>query len=224
MKTKAFIVLVLVANILYCQPAKKFDERIVKDYSSIGVLEAPFMIDELIEIYKKDSLVVKRVFKIEAFNRTEYTLYCYNVCADFFCSTLIKNKNIENKDIMDKMISEINYNKDIVKPKINWSNVFKTCQNCPFGEYPDERFFYFKFSILFMGEQEIKEMINYSNGEQWKYALMAIKGGDSFSLSKEEDYTQFVLDRRMSAYIIEKWKVSKLPEVQNLLAIYKSVN
>ncbi len=76
---------------------------------------------------------------------------------------------------------------------------------------------------MFMGEQEIREMISYNNGEQWGYVLEDIKYGDLFTLNKEENYPHYVLDRRVAAYIIDKWKDSKIPEVQNLIAVYKDV-
>lgn len=223
MKTKMFILLVFAANFSYCQPVTKYDKKIVEGVSSISVLEAPFMIDEMVEIYKKDSLIVKRAFNKEVFNRTEYTLYCYNVCADFFYKRLTEKRNNENKVLVDKMISEIDYDKNIVKPQIDWSKVFETCQTCPFAEYPDELVFYFKFSIIYMNEEEIKAMIKDEDGDQWKYALMAIQGGDTFTLNKEENYKQYVLDRRIATYIIEKWKDSEIPEVQEMVAVYKNV-
>jgi len=223
MNANILIFLLLAANNLFCQNQIKYDKRIVDNYSEIGILEAPFMIDELIEIYKKDSLVVKNVFNSSIYKRTEYTQYCYNVCAGFFYTKLIENRNNENKLVVDKIISELDYEKYIIKPEINWSNVFRTCLTCPFGEYPDDRFFYFQYSILLMEEFEIKEMIKYNNGEQWKYAIMAIKGGDAFTLDKSESYSQYVLDRRKANYIIEKWKDSDIKEVQELIAVYKSV-
>lgn len=223
MRTKVFILLLLIANLSYCQPLAEYDKRIVENYSAVGVLEAPFLINELIEIYQRDSLIIKRIFNKEIFNRTQYTLYCYNICADFFHNRLIEKRNNENKVIVDKMISEIDYDKNVIKPQIAWSNVFKTCLTCPFGEYPDDRFFYFQFSIMFMEKQEIKEMIEYGNGSQWKYALMAIQGGDAFTLNKEENYKQYVLDRRIANYIIDRWKDSDIKEIQELIAVYKSL-
>ncbi|MEY1638847.1 hypothetical protein [Tenuifilum osseticum] len=223
MKNKVFILFLFIIQFSYCQSNGEYDEKIVDNHSRCGILEAPFMINELIEIYKKDSLIIKRIFNREAHNRTEYTLYCYNVVADFFYKRLLEYRKSKNKAIIDKMISDLNYNKNIVKPKIDWAHVFETCLTCAFGEYPDDRFFYFQFSIMFMGEQEIKEMISDENGEQWRYALMAIKGGDSFTLTKEENYARYVLDRRTARYIIERWKDSKLKEVQDLIAVYKRV-
>lgn len=223
MRTMTFILILLVTQLLYCQSNEEYDEKIVENYSDLGVLEAPFMINELIEIYKKDSLVIKSIFNRETHNRTEYTLYCYNVVADFFYKRLLANRNSKNKVIIDKILSDLDYDKNIVKPQIDWANVFKCCFTCPFGEYPPDRFFYFQFSIMFMGEQEVKEMIRYKNGEQWRYALMAIKGGDSFTLTKEDNYARYVLDRRTARYIIERWKDSKIKEVQDLIAVYKSV-
>lgn len=209
-------------SLVQCQEIK-YDKKIVKDYQSIEILNTPFMINELIEIYKIDSLVIKRVFNKKTFDRTQYTLYCYNVLADFFAKELLVKKNNENSAIIDRILSDIDYQKTINKPQIDWSNVFRTCQTCPFGEYPDERFFYFKFSIMFMSETEIKSMINYKNGEQWKYALEDIKYGDSFTLRKEENYNNYILDRRIANYIIEKWKYCDIPEIHELIATYKSV-
>jgi hypothetical protein len=223
MKTKVFILLVFAANFSYCQPVANYDKRIVESVYSISVLESPFMVDEIIEIYKKDSLIVKRAFSSEIFNRTEYTLYCYNVCADFFYNKLLERKNSGNSEIINKIISELDFKKASAKPDIDWAKIFESCQTCPFAEYPDELFFYFKFSIIYMNEKEIKAMIKDEDGDQWKYALMAIRGGDAFTLNKEENYTQYVLDRRMASYIIERWKDSDIKEVQDLIAAYKSV-
>lgn len=221
MKTTLFLLFFLSVNITNCQ--NNYDQKLVEEVSSISILEAPFMIEELVEIYKKDTLIIKRSFNKKIFDRTKYTLYCYNVCANYFYDRLMDKRNSKNEEVIDKIISDLNYDKDVTKPDIDWGKVFETCQTCPFGEYPDDRFFYFQFSVMFMGENEIKEMIEFSNGEQWKYALMAIKGGDAFALNKEGNYKQYVLDRRMASYIIEKWKDSKIPEVQELVATYKSV-
>jgi len=223
MKTKIFILFLFITNIFNCQTIKYYDEKIVENYSSVGIMEAPFMINELIDIYKKDSLIIKKIFNKEVFSRTKYTLYCYNVISDFFHKNLMENIDNENKLIISRMIDELDYDREIVKPKIDWSKVFETCLNCPFGEYPNDRFFYFKFSIIYMGEQEIKEMIKDSNGEQWRYALMAIEGGDSFTLNKDENYTKYVLDRRIANYVIERWKDCKIKEVQELISVLKSV-
>jgi len=223
MKTMAFILFLFIAQFSYCQSNDEYDEKIVENYSRVGILRAPFMVNELIEIYKKDTLIIKKLFHKDAHNRTKYTLYCYNVVADFFYKRLIEHRNDKNKAIIDKMIFDLDYDKNIVKPQIDWSNVFRACSTCPFADYPPGTFFYFQFSIMFMGEQEIKEMIRYKNGEQWRYALMAIEGGDSFTLTKEENYARYVLDRRTARYIIERWKDSKIKEVQDLIAVYKSV-
>jgi len=225
MRTIIVGLLVLSVNLTSCQTVN-FDKKIVGEFTGVSILDAPFMIDELIEIFKTDTLCIKRAFNQKIFDRTEYTRYCYNVCTEFFYNRLQEKKRIktkENNEIIDRIIGELQYKSAQAKPQIDWAAVYKTCLTCPFAEYPDELFFYFKFSILFMGELEISEMINYAGGEQWKYALMAIKGGDSFTLSKEDNYTQYVLDRRMATYIIDKWKDSKIPQVQELIAVYKSV-
>lgn len=217
-----FFSFLLLINISKCQ-TNNFDDRLVKQGSSISILEASLMIDEFLEIYKKDSLLVKSVFNIEKFNRTEYTLYCYNKSVDFFYKKLVEKRNGYNKVIVDKILSTIEYKKDPIKPDIDWSNVFKTCITCPFGEYPDERFFYFRFSVMFMNDEEIDAMIKYQNGDQWRYALMAIKGGDAFTLNEEENYKQYVMDRRIANYIIARWKDSNVREIQDLINVYKSV-
>ena len=91
MKTKLFILLSISMNLAQCQELK-YDKKIVEDYQSIEILNTPFMINELIEIYKADSLVIKRVFNRKAFDRTQYTIYCYNVIADFFAKELLIKK------------------------------------------------------------------------------------------------------------------------------------
>ncbi|QKG79903.1 hypothetical protein [Tenuifilum thalassicum] len=223
MKTKLLILFVLAVNFSFCQAVADYDKKIVDNYSrdEVGILEAPFMINELIEIYKKDSLIVKRIFNREVFNRTQYNLYCYNVCADFFYKKLIERRNDKNKKIIDKIISELDYDRNIVKPQIDWSRIWETCLTCPFGEYPDDRFFFFQFSIMFMGELEIKQMA--SDGEQWGYMLEDIKYGEFFELNKEKKYLKYVLDRRKAKYIIERWKDCDIKEMQELIAIYKSL-
>ena len=74
-----------------------------------------------------------------------------------------------------------------------------------------------------MGEAEIKEMIDKEAGKKWRYVLEDIKHGDAFTLSKEDNYVQYILDRRMASYIIERWKDSKIPEVQELITVYRHV-
>jgi hypothetical protein len=222
MRLTLFILLILIVNISSCQSVN-CDKRVVEEVSSISVLEAPFMINEIIEIYKKDSLIVTKAFNREIFNRTDYTIFCYNVCTDFFYKELQKSRNSENKLIIDRILGNLNYKGDLTKPKINWARVFETCQSCPFGEYPDEMIFYFKFSLLFMGEDEIVAMTKDEDGKQWKYVLEDIRYGDVFTLDKEDNYKQYVLDRRMASYIIERWKNSNIKEIQDLIAVYKSV-
>ncbi|HOP05297.1 MAG TPA: hypothetical protein PLE67_12545 [Tenuifilaceae bacterium] len=73
------------------------------------------------------------------------------------------------------------------------------------------------------GEMELNQMAKYSNGEQWEYMLEDIKYGDLFALKEEENYIQYAIDRRIAKYIIEKWKDSHIPEVQDLIAAFKSV-
>jgi hypothetical protein len=225
MVARAFTLLILTVNISSCQnrQTSTYDKRIVEKPSAIGVLGAPFMVDEIIEIYKKDSLVVKRTFNSEAFSRTKYTRYCFDVCVKFFHDKLMEKRSRENSAMIDRIISDLNFAGVPQKPDINWARIFESCLTCPFAEYPDELFFYFKFSLMHMNEKEIIEMIKNEDGEQWKYALMAIKGGDSFTLNKEENYQQFILDRRIANYIIERWKNSNIKEIQELIAVYKSI-
>lgn len=130
-----FILWILSTNLLACQ-IENFDKKIVAEETSINVLEAPFMIEEIIEIYKKDSLIVKKAFNPDIFNRTKYTLYCYNVCTDRFIKKLTEKRNNENKVIIDKIVAEVDYDQNLNKPEINWARIYETCQTCPFGSEP----------------------------------------------------------------------------------------
>jgi len=223
MKIHLILIYFLIFCSMHCQNDKNYDKRIVEKYSSVNIIEASFMVSELIEIYKKDSLIINKIFNKDAYNRTKYTIYCYNICADYFSKKLTEKINADNKEVINKILLNLSFDKNIIKPSIDWSNVFRTCLSCPFGEFPDERFFYFQFSLIFMGESEIKEMIRYENGKQWAYALMAIKEGDAFTLNREENYVKYVLDRRIASFIIEKWKDSEINELKELLAIYRSL-
>lgn len=71
-------------------------------------------------------------------------------------------------------------------------------------------------------KMSFKAIVKYDDGKQWDYILEDIKYGDLFTLTKEEDYFHYVLDRRMALYIIKKWNNTKIPEVQEMIATYKS--
>lgn len=215
-----FILLVIVLVISSSQRVEKYSKSIVEDFLNdklwVSLVEIPFMVDELVEIYRKDSLVIRKYFQKDVYSRTVYTRYCYNVVSDTLVNRLRKRMKGSDSLMIVKMIKDIDYDKNYVKPKIDWSNVYKTCFTCPFGEYPPDRFFYIKFSLIYMGEQEIKEMIRYKNGEQWGYVIEAIEGGDLFWLDKNNKLKSIV-DNRVVKYIIEKWSNSNIEEVKEMI-------
>ncbi len=183
-----------------------------------------FMANEFISLIRIDSNLIKNyVFNRENYMRTKGEEYYYDMSINLLKNKLLGAENDTNKNVVETIISYLPTNAHPEKPNVGWEKVFNTCQTCFFGTYPADRFTYFNFSLIFMGETEIKEMINYENGQQWKYALMAIKGGDSFNLEKGSKYGDDILDRRIAAYIIEKWKNCEIPEVQELIKTYKSV-
>jgi len=223
MKLEIFLLMTLCFRLTFGQDFNKFSKQIVENPDKIGVLAAPFVIDELIAVYEEDSLIIKRIFNEEIFDRTVYTKYCYNVCANFFFNRLLEKKDKLNNVIIEKIQGDLVFSKDLNKPDLDWGKVFSTCLTCPFGEYPDEMYFYFQFSLMFMEDEEIKSMIRDENGRQWNYVMEDIKYGDLFTLSKDENVVQFVIDRRIASYIIERWKDSDIPEVQKLIEVYRSV-
>lgn len=177
-----------------------------------------FMTEEFVYLCKTDTSIINHsIFKRENYVRTQGEEYYYDMSINMLKKKLEKLSNIENQKVIEKIFATMTTQEMPSKPNINWGKVFETCQNCYFGTYPADRFTYFNFSLIFMTEEEINEMINYEEGVQWKYALMAIKGGDSFALNKSQNGNN-VLDKRIAIYIIDRWKGCNLPEVQELIA------
>ncbi len=61
MKSRFLILLVTWVSFSYCQ-TPIVDKNIIENYTSVSILDAPFLIDEIVEIYKKDTLCIKKAF------------------------------------------------------------------------------------------------------------------------------------------------------------------
>jgi len=182
------------------------------------------MPEEFIVLTRKDSNLIKNsIFKRENYTRTTGEEYYFDMSINLLKKNLQKNVNHENQIYIESLLSQLKTNESPLKPNVDWGSVFEVCQTCFFGTYPADRFTYFNFSLIFMSEEEIREMINYENGEQWKYALMAIKAGDSFTLEKNSEYGDDVIDRRIASFIIKKWEDCKIPEIKKLIETFKIV-
>jgi len=183
-----------------------------------------FMPEEFVNILKKDSNFINHyIFNRENYKRTKGEEFYYDTSIKFIKKKLTEILNDSNKNQILRIVAKLETIEDIYKPKVDWGKIFETCESCFFGTYPEDVNTFFTFSLIFMAEKEILEMINYDNGEQWNYALMAIQGGDSFTVQKNSKYGNDILDRRIASYIIDRWKDSNIPEVQKLIEVYRSV-
>lgn len=227
-KIKLFSIFILISTFtLYGQTNKyylNYSETLSKTKDLKDIYKYAFMPIEFIEQIKNDSsLIENNIFKRENYKRTKGEEYYYDVSINFLKYNLLRVMNESNQNYIKWIFSHFKTEENPKKPNVDWGIIFETCQTCYFGSYPADRFAYFNFSLVFMGENEIKKMISYDKGEQWKYAIMAIKGGDSFTIKKNSKYGDDILDRRVANYIVERWENSKIPEIQELVTTYKNV-
>jgi hypothetical protein len=220
----SILVNALILNAQNHEYYKKYSETLSTTKQLKEIYKYAFMAEEFVTLCMKDtSLIEHYIFKRENYSRTKGEEYYYDMSMNMLKSNLMKLVDKNNQDVINLIISKLHTIVEPKKPDVNWGKIFEVCETCYFGTYPADIYTYFNFSLIFMSENEIIQMIKYSNGEQWKYALMAIKGEDSFTIKMNSKYGEDILDRRIATYIIERWKDSKIKEVQELIKVYRSV-
>ena len=203
---------------------------IIRDYDWCRYVEMPFMVDELIDVYIKDTTIVSKHFPSQEKRIGQQDCYVghwclYDTGVKMLKDSLLNRRNSSNEHIIEKILSEIGCLPP-QKPNIDWGLVFVGCENCercPFtdfvvGSYPEA-----KTSLIYMSEPEIKQMIAFENGEQWGYLLDGIRLGDVFSGVTSTDPIRREIDRRIICFLIQKWSPCQIPEVQQLVSVLKEV-
>ena len=67
--------------------------------------------------------------------------YMYNMLADSLSRKLLRIKNEQNQFVIDRIIKELDYDKNYTKPKVDWGRVHSVCETCPFGDSPPDLLF-----------------------------------------------------------------------------------
>lgn len=228
MKKLEFYFLFLLIPLFSQAQTKYIDESIVEGYYLfLTYNELPFIANELIYMYKKDSTIIRKYY-FSKYERQFYSsnkvgsLYLYDIAAKALIDSLLYYKNKDNEYLIGKMIDDIGYS----IPKmdgINWEEVFACCENCQFAEFPGEIYFYVKSSLIYMSENEIKTMIEYDDGSQWRDVIGCMEYGDVFEGIVSDYSGSIEIDRRIISYLINKWSPCQIPEVQQLVKILKKI-
>ncbi len=223
MKKLLVILYILYASVAFAQNRKVNSFIVDAERQSVSYIEMPFIVDELLEIYKTDTTIISEHYvNISAKDRHTHmgAIYLYDMGVNALVDSLNKRRNSSNSQEISKIISELYFSKPIV-PNVDWRELFTTCESCPFGEYPPDSYSLFKAAIIYSSENEIKQMILADNGKQWRYAIEDIENGSEYfeggTSARQE------IDRRIIKFLIDKWSPCQIPEVQDLVRVLKKV-
>lgn len=215
------IILIIGLSVSFFGSAKQYNKDIVKNYKQyydLSQKEFPFIARELVEIYKSDTTIITEHFVRNRGCCSSVDLYINDMCANALGDSLLRIKDDNNCAIIDKMLSDINIVRP-QKPDLDWGDVYKCGDNCPFADYPPEVYWNLEFSLIYMTEYEIRQMIAFEKGEQWGYLLTDVRLGDCFDGFLSTDSGQREIDRRIKKYLIKKWSPCQIPEVQELVKV-----
>lgn len=198
----------------------------VRDYDWCRYVEMPFMVDELIDVYIKDTTIVSKHFPSQEKRIGQQDCYVghwclYDTGAKILKDSLLNRRNSSNEHIIEKILSEIGCLPP-QKPDVDWGLVFtgcEDCEKCPFSDYAPGARLYEKASLIYMSEPEIEQMIAYKDGEQWGYMLDGIRLGDVFEGVTSTNPIRREIDRRVMQFLIDKWSPCQIPEVQELVKV-----
>lgn len=214
MKTLMLLITVLCGFTINAQT--QIDINIINNPSVIGPLEAPFACRELIEICKKDSLKIAKIFNSEFHDRTPYTRFCKDYLQNVLCDSLFSIKNDSNIQYVNRILNQIKYPKVIKMPTINWGRIFSTCETCSFCTDREDIPFYYFFVLVYMQEEQVKQLITFDNGNPWNDMITEIKFGNVI-IENRADNACLEISRRKMQFLIDKWSSCQIPEIQELV-------
>ena len=216
------ICLLMAGLSMFCScNTQQYNKDIVKNYKQYYMLsqkEFPFIARELVEIYKSDTTIITEHFVRNREKCSSVDLYINDMCANALGDSLLKIRDDNNRALIDKMLSKINIVRP-QKPDLDWSDVYLCGDKCPFADCPSEVYWNLEFSLIYMTEYEIKQMIAFEKGEQWGYLLTDVQLGDCFSGFLSTDSGEREIDRRIKLYLINKWSSCQIPEVQEMVKV-----
>lgn len=225
------VFLLLIFNANACNAQKSYNEEFVKSVIEGEIYPAYydyiFMPEELIEIYKRDT--IKLNIDICIFSRIEYGKPCDNYYFNQIKTSLKSKLEDYKKDctqgdkvlILEKVIKSINTTTSPINLDSfsDWSEFY----NCFFEDPGDEKNFSV-FTLLFMGEQQLKSFLNNDdNLEYWNTSVITdleVGGGD-FMENRVENGTNLLFERQAN-YILNRWKNSKNPTIQKTMQAFRT--
>lgn len=217
MKRIIIVVLAFAANTLFAQD---IDKEIVNDYKHLPQVGGHLFVKEIIEIYKTDTTIIDKIYNREVDDRSQGGAYTDTICSNTFYNSLFKFKNDSNSEIVESMISKLKrINLKIPYYNVNWGDVYVCGTKAPFGHDPTETWYYMRFALIYMGVNEIKQMIAFDNGEQWEYMLQDIRNGVLFDGIESTKLADRVIDRRIMQFLIDKWSLYQIPAIQELVKV-----
>ena len=230
MKKIYWVVVLLIYIGVNCSAQKNYSVEFVNAVREGRIYPAYydyiFMYEELIEIYKRDTIKLNR--DINVFDRVKYG----KPCNDYYFNRIkfsLKNKlkkykqNCNLKDniiIIDKVIKALKIDDNMKKPDEykDWSNFY----NCFFEDTGDEKNFSI-FTLLFMEENELVSFLSHSdNLEYWNSSVildLTVGGGDFMENNKITGTN--ILFNRQAEFILKRWKNCKKPTIIKTMDAFK---
>lgn len=218
---KLCFIFVAILSYVFCSAQNMSIVNSYEKYYELSTIELPFISQEILEIYKSDSTIVHSHFikNRQSKELNSVDLYMNDICAKVLKDSLTKCANDVNPIEFLRLKTFLGNNEPL-KPNVNWGGVFQVCDECPFGDMPLDVRWNVKFSLVYMSQTEIEQMIAFENGEQWNYILNDIKLGDYFGF---RNIVEIEINRRIITYLIQKWSPCQIPEVQQLVSVLKEV-
>ena len=217
---KKITLCILLLLYVFVVKSQNIIDNIEENYKFIPQNGSFLFANEFIELQKQDSNVLKRFFNnrvndkpslmddfIESI-REQYFFYC------------LKNNN-EFQSVDKNMLHLKKLHINITSPNVDWGQVYIGCETCPFADFGPNYRIYVEFALIYMSENEIRQMIAFENGEQWGYMLDDIRFGDYFEGVSSTDPIRREIDRRIMQFLIDKWSPCQIPEVQELVKVLK---
>ena len=99
---------------------EELNQLLIYNPEDIHTSESVFAVKEIVEICKYDTTFISKLFNKNAFNKKIADKYIYNMLADSLSRKLLRIKNEQNQFVIDRIIKELDYDKNYTKPKVDW--------------------------------------------------------------------------------------------------------
>ncbi len=222
MKNKILFLLLLVCTFADAQEDANIEKKMPTFFSQI---DAPFAVDELIKIHRYNPSYLQNLFIKDRNTLPSSYVYLFinDKCANVLYDSLTSKADF-NSDIIINEMKQVLPRFTIVKPDVNWGDVFKMCDTCPFlQDSYDDIIFPIKFALLYMEYDEILEMMNYKNGEGWENMLKSMASEDYFTSNICTNDIRYRIKSSEIKFLIDKWGKYNDVQIQELVSVLKNL-